>query len=81
MLEKLRVKLEEIMDGFGFDAQEIKDYSSIKLEGNIVTVTAEVSYKGLMKIAEGLDPIIQEVDKNAYFDAEEPGILSAALSN
>lgn len=81
MLEKLRVKLEEIMDRFGFDAQEIKDYSSIKLEENIVTVTAEVSYKGLMIIAEGLDAIIQEVDKNAYFEAEEPGILSAALSN
>lgn len=81
MLEKLKVKLEEIMGRFGFDAQEIKDYSSIKMEENIVTVTAEVSYKGLMVIAEGLDSIIQEVDKNAYFDAEEPGILSAALSN
>jgi hypothetical protein len=81
MLEKLSAKLVEIMESFGLDTQEVGDYSSIKLEGNIVTVTAEVSYKGLMIIAEGLDAIIQEVDKNAYFEAEEPGILSAALSN
>lgn len=80
-------KLVDVMSGttFGFSRNEAIDYSRVDIrfdddENRIeVEVGAEVSYDGLMRIAQELDPIIQSYDQDAYFDAEDAGLLIAVI--
>ena len=80
-------KLVDVMSGttFGFHRNEAIDYSRVDIrfdddENRIeVEVGAEVSYDGLMRIAQELDPIIQSYDQDAYFDAEDAGLLVAVI--
>lgn len=80
-------KLVDVMSGpnFGFPRNDILDYSRVDIgfdddENRIeVEVGAEVSYDGLMQIAQELDPIIQSYDRDAYFDAEDAGLLVAVI--
>ena len=44
-------------------------------------VRAELSYDGMENLAQELDPIVQEYDEDAYFEQEEPGIMSAYISS
>lgn len=80
-------KLVDVMAGpnFGFPRNDVLDYSRVDIrfdddEKRIeVEVGAEVSYDGLMQIAQELDPIIQSYDEYAYFDAEDAGLLIAVI--
>lgn len=45
----------------------------------IVEVRAELSYDGMWELAEVLNKIVAKYDKEAYFDMEEPGIMTAYL--
>jgi len=62
--------------------QDFLDYTNVSVnkdeEGNLrVWVGAEVGYNTLMKISDALDPIIRKYDDDAYFDAEDAGLLVA----
>jgi len=46
-----------------------------------VEVRAELDYDDMMDLSTKLDKILRDYDKNAYFDKEEPGIMSAYLFN
>lgn len=80
-------KLIDVMTGpnFGFPRNDVLDYSRVDIrfdddENRIeVEVGAEVSYDGLMQIAQELDPIIESYDHDAYFDAEDAGLLVAII--
>lgn len=80
-------KLIDVMTGpnFGFPRNDVLDYSRVDIgfdddENSIeVEVGAEVSYDGLMQIAQELDPIIESYDHDAYFDAEDAGLLVAVI--
>lgn len=80
-------KLVNVMSGpnFWFPRKEVLSYSRVDIgfddgENRIeVEVGAEVSYDGLMQIAQELDPIIQSYDQDAYFDAEDAGLLVAVI--
>lgn len=80
-------KLVDVMSSpnFGFSRNEAIDYSRVDIrfdddENRIeVEVGAEVSYDGLMQIAQELDPIIESYDHDAYFDAEDAGLLIAYI--
>lgn len=80
-------KLVDVMSSpnFGFSRNEAVDYSRVDIrfdddENRIeVEVGAEVDYDGLMHIAQELDPIIQSYDQDAYFDAEDAGLLIAVI--
>ena len=80
-------KLIDVMTGpnFGFPRNDVLDYSRVDIgfdddENRIeVEVGAEVSYDGLMQIAQELDPIIQSYDQDSYFDAEDAGLLVAVI--
>lgn len=80
-------KIVDVMSGpnFGFPRNDVLDYSRVDIrfdddENRIeVEVGAEVSYDGLMQIAQELDPIIQSYDQDAYFDAEDAGLLIAFI--
>lgn len=70
---------------FGFTKEEAEQYSRISFEdveeSTRVEIGAEVSYENMEAISEVLDPIIQEVDPDAYFDFDCPGIMSAYIDN
>lgn len=80
-------KLVDVMSGpnFGFPRQEVLHYSRVDIGFDDdekwieVAVGAEVSYDGLMQIAQELDPIIQSYDQDSYFDAEDAGLLVAVI--
>lgn len=86
ILSEIKSKLKEIMTSyqFGFDDNECEDYSGadIYLDNRgyiVITVYAEVSYKGLVKIMDALNPIVEKYDSDAYFDADTPGRCSAYI--
>lgn len=63
----------------------IKDYLYIDIvpteDGRTkVEVRCELSYDTLDEIADELNPIIQKLDKDAYFDHEDAGIINAFLN-
>lgn len=82
---ELKAALRKIMTSteFGFDPSEVDDYSAVDIyydnDEIIVEVRAEVDYNGLMDIANELNHIIVEYDKDAYFDAVDPGIIRAYI--
>ena len=86
ILSEIKSKLKEIMTSyqFGYDDNEWEDYSGadIYLDSRgyiVITVYAEVSYNGLVKLMDALNPIVEKYDSDAYFDADTPGRCSAYI--
>lgn len=83
LLATITRKLHEILQSpeFGYSGEEAKSYSHVDIyragESWCVEVRAEVTYDGFMDILSQLNPIVEEVDPNAYFDMEEPGIATS----
>lgn len=81
---ELQAALIDTMKSFGFDDDEAKEYSRIRISENkdgyiIVDVSAELNYDDMLALGEVLDPIVEKYDPNAYFDMEDPGLMSAFL--
>lgn len=54
--------------------------TSVEDDGRIyVGVRAELSYDGMSDLADALNPVLEEYDKYAYFDMEQPGIMNAYI--
>lgn len=73
---------------WGFESdKEIKDYlnpifdaSEDPKTGDIeVQVRTELEYDDLMDLSDVLNKVVSKYDKDAYFDAEQPGILCAFI--
>lgn len=73
---------------WGFESdKEIEDYinpifavSEDPKTGDIeVQVRAELDYDNLIELADVLNKVVEKYDKDAYFDAEQPGIISAVI--
>lgn len=73
---------------WGFESdKEIEDYinpifavSEDPKTGDIeVQVRAELEYDNLMDLSDVLNKVVSKYDKDAYFDAEQPGILCAFI--
>lgn len=86
ILSEIKSKLKEIMTSyqFGYDDNEWEDYSGadIYLDNRgyiVITVYAEVSYNGLVKLMDALNPIVEKYDSDAYFDADTPGRCCAYI--
>ena len=47
----------------------------------VIQVRDELSYEGMVRLAERLNPIIQKVDPESYFEQVEPGIMEAYLGD
>lgn len=81
---EIRDKVKEIMTSpeFGFE-DDYDEYSTVEVydkdEYYEIEVRAEVSYDGMMSMADALDPIIEKYDKCAYFDMVTSGIMSAYI--
>jgi hypothetical protein len=83
-LEKELTKaLDDYMRAQGFEPDEIKEYAGVDVEPEadriVVNVWAEISYDGLMDLADKLDPIIAKYDKYAYFEPETSGRLVGVI--
>lgn len=74
---------------WGFESdKEIDDYinpifavSEDPKTGDIeVQVRAELEYDNLMELADVLNKVVEKYDRNSYFDAEQPGIITAVIS-
>lgn len=74
---------------WGFESdKEIDDYinpifavSEDPKTGDIeVQVRAELEYDNLMELADVLNKVVEKYDSNSYFDAEQPGIITAVIS-
>ena len=68
----------------GFSENEIPKYSFVEVseyDKNTlrVEVRVELDFDGMVELSEELNPIIEKYDEDAYFDFEEPGIMSAYL--
>lgn len=84
LLATITRKLQEILQSpeFGFSAEEAKSYSHVDIyppteAGWCVEVRAEVTYDEFMDILPQLNPIVEEIDPDAYFDMEEPGVATS----
>ena len=84
---KLTDKINKILQTpeYGFEPNEISQYTVIEIKPlndteTKVEIRVELSYEALNGLIEELNPIVQQYDKEAYFDIEEPGIASAILS-
>lgn len=83
---KLSNKMVEVLKSpeFGFTDEDIRHYSAIDTyptdDGRLcIEVRAELSYDGMLDLIELLNPIVESVDSDAYFDMEEPGIATAFI--
>ena len=85
LIKKITDKVFDVMQGphFGFPPEDVKEYSRVegymKDGAFVVEVRAELSYEAMSELADELNPIVQEVDQDAYFDMDEPGIMTAYL--
>lgn len=73
---------------WGFESdKEIDDYinpifavSEDPKTGDIeVQIRAELDYDNLMELADVLNKVVEKYDRNSYFDAEQPGIITAFI--
>lgn len=74
---------------WGFETdKEIKDYinpffdvSEDPKTGDLeVQVRAELDYDNLVDLSNELNKVVSKYDKDAYFEAEQPGIITAVIS-
>ena len=73
-------------DRLGFDLTEVADYVTvdcIESEDNRIKieVRAELDYDDMWELKTVIDPVVENIDKNAYFDFEYPGVLVAYVSS
>ena len=68
---------------FGFEEDEINEYSVVEVtekDGSIkAEVRAELDYDGLMELTSVLNPIVKKYNKDSYFEPVEPGIIEAYI--
>lgn len=68
---------------FGFEEDEIDEYSVVEVtekDGRIkAEVRAELDYDGLMELISVLNPIVKKYNKDSYFEPVEPGIIEAYI--
>lgn len=75
MTDRLGFDLTEVADYVTVDCTESED-SRIKIE-----VRAELDYDDMWELKTVIDPVVENIDKNAYFDFEYPGVLVAYVSS
>lgn len=84
--EKIKSAVNEFMQEQGFDANEVADYTAVEIKNTAddmiqVEVRAELNYEDLMELSNKIDPLISELDKNAYFEPVTSGILRGFIRN
>lgn len=83
---QLRAKVAEVMTSsdFGFERSDVESLTAVEVtkldDGRVkAEVRAEVTYGGLMKLCDALNPIVRKYDDWAYFEPVTSGIIDAYL--
>ena len=83
--ETLKAQLEEEIKKFFKYEPDALDWAFVEItkeEGRTrIEVRAELDYNGMWALSDALDPIVQKYDKDAYFEQEQPGIMTAYIEN
>ena len=82
--DSIKTELNMFMRQQGFDASDVDGYTAVEIkdaEDNMiqVEVRAELSYDDLMELSNELDPMVQALDRNAYFEPVTSGIMRAYI--
>lgn len=90
--KKLGEKIWDVLHRFmtdpdrGFPEDEWQEYCFVDIKPwaedpsyTRVEVRAEIGYDSMVELSVRLDPIVEKIDKDAYFDADMPGIISAIV--
>ena len=82
--QELTKELIAYMKSEGFDAREAKEYSRVTIDDSKddyydIEIGAELSYDGLVQLADKLDKVVEKYDKDAYFEPVTSGILGATV--
>ena len=82
--DSIKTELSTFMRQQGFDASDVDGYTAVEIkdaEDNMiqVEVRAELSYDDLMELSNELDPMVQALDRNAYFEPVTSGIMRAYI--
>ena len=84
-IESLKNKLYRAIKNDRKGLEDALDYVHIRIkneEGGVtVYVSDELSYDGLMKLAEVINKVVQEIDKDAYFEPLDAGTLVSFVSD
>lgn len=81
--ELYNATVKHLSDVLSMTEKEADDYMVVVVNSaggrTHVEVRAELSYRGLEKLMNVLDPIVQKYDPDSYFEPVEPGIIEAYL--
>lgn len=84
-LHKANAKIMKYLLEEGFPSEEAKSIYNIDVEYDesaectYIYVYVEISLEGCLALADRLNPTLEFISKEAYFDVEQPGILVASI--
>ena len=87
---EIRNASRSFLENLGYPEDYINDYFNVDISIDakngddttyLVEVRAELDYDELFDLGENLNHIVEDYDSNAYFDVEEPGIITAYVRN
>lgn len=84
-LHKANAKIMKYLLEEGFPTEEAKSIYNIDVEYDeeaectYIYVYVEISLEGCLALADRLNPTLEFISKEAYFDVEQPGILVASI--
>lgn len=67
---------------FGFPQSEVSDYLTVECSELAdkrikIEVRAELDYDDMWELKTAIDPIVENIDRTAYFDFESPNVITA----
>ena len=87
LVNKLVTITKKFMIEEGFDETEVEDYYTVDVspttDGDYlsVQVRAELDYDDMTELARQLNPVLSEIEPDAYFDMDQPGIMTACINS
>ena len=78
-IEKIYADYEDLKEYFVVDAKFKENYYDDGSDMYAIEVRGELDYKSMTQLGDKLDKMVQKYDKYAYFDQEEPGIMTAVI--
>lgn len=79
-IEKIYGDDKDLMEYFSVDTDVKENYFDDGSDMQYIEVRGELSYDEMTKLASKLDKVIQKYDKDAYFDQDTGGIMSASIN-
>ena len=87
LVDKLTKLTKEFMISKGFPEDEVVEYFTVDVSPTEdgaytqVQVRAELDFGEMTELSNSLNPIVAEIDDEAYFDMDEPGIMTAMVKS